>query len=185
MKKDEFWSDYQKQARATAIYPDQGNNLVYPILGLMGEFGEVCEKFKKNIRDNKSEFSPDFIESIKKEFGDVLWYFANIYCELKLNLNDIIIDEKVVLSDDIYYNTVICYEEIGRIVDYCYNIHCGLMTIEVQLIKFQRHVKFALSSLSKICKKLNLNLENIAQENIKKLQDRKLRGKLKGSGDNR
>ena len=33
---------YQEEAWETAIYPDKGNNLYYPALGLVGEAGEVC-----------------------------------------------------------------------------------------------------------------------------------------------
>ena len=46
MKKIDF-NLYQKQARKTAVYPNLGNNFVYPTLGLTGEAGEVAEKIKK------------------------------------------------------------------------------------------------------------------------------------------
>ncbi len=46
------FSEYQQAALETAIYPDKGNNIVYPVLGLTGESGEVAEKIKKVIRDN-------------------------------------------------------------------------------------------------------------------------------------
>ena len=39
--------------------------------------------------------------------------------------------------------------------------------------------------LSEIARQLDLSLEDIASENIKKLSDRKERGKLHGSGDKR
>ena len=45
------FSEYQKTARKTAIYPNRGNNIAYPTLGLAGESGEVAEKVKKVIRD--------------------------------------------------------------------------------------------------------------------------------------
>jgi len=44
---------YQKESRKTAIYPDLGKNIVYPTLGLTGEAGEVAEKVKKVIREQK------------------------------------------------------------------------------------------------------------------------------------
>lgn len=39
--------------------------------------------------------------------------------------------------------------------------------------------------LSQIASELNLNLEQVAKENIKKLYSRKKRGKIQGSGDKR
>src|SRR6056297_437791 len=107
------FKEYQKKASETAIYPDIGDNYVYPTLGLAGEAGEVSEKMKKIIRDDKGEITEEKRKELKKELGDVLWY------------------------------------------------------------------------LSQLARELGLSLEDIANFNIEKLQSRKERGKLKGSGDNR
>lgn len=80
---------YQAKARSTAIYPDLGNNLIYPVLGLLGEAGEVAEKVKKMVRDDGGELSDDRREAIRKELGDVLWYVSQVAAELDSNLDDI------------------------------------------------------------------------------------------------
>jgi NTP pyrophosphatase (non-canonical NTP hydrolase) len=41
------FEEYQKKSRVTAIYPNAGENFIYPTLGLTGEAGEVAEKIKK------------------------------------------------------------------------------------------------------------------------------------------
>ncbi len=79
-------SDYQRDSRATAVYPDAGNNLVYPTLGLSGEAGEVAEKVKKLLRDDGGVLTAERREALGKELGDVLWYVAQVATEAGLEL---------------------------------------------------------------------------------------------------
>ena len=44
------------------------------MLGLVGESGEVAEKFKKLVRDKQGILTDDDRTEILKELGDVLWY---------------------------------------------------------------------------------------------------------------
>lgn len=83
------FEEYQKLALRTAIYPRQGDNKFYPVLGLMGEAGEVAEKFKKIIRDKEGIIDDESTIEIKKELGDVLWYISQIATELKVDLEDV------------------------------------------------------------------------------------------------
>ncbi len=83
------FKEYEKLAAKTAIYPDRGKNLIYPVLGLSGESGEVAEKVKKLIRDKNYSIDTEFIDSIKKELGDVLWYVAAICFELGISMEDV------------------------------------------------------------------------------------------------
>lgn len=83
------FAEYQKKSRKTALYPEVGNNFVYPTLGLSGEAGEVAEKVKKIIRDRGGKVDEEAREMIKKELGDVLWYVSQLATELDLQLDDI------------------------------------------------------------------------------------------------
>ena len=124
--------EYQEVSHRTAVYPavsieklvpTQNTAVsevvtydlkwVYPILGLVGEAGEVANKVKKIIRDREGDVGQGAIKAIGEELGDVLWYLAET------------------------------------------------------------------------CSALGLDLNEIAKENVAKLQDRQERGKLKGDGDNR
>ena len=107
------FKEYQTVSQETAIYPVIEKKFLYPVLGMLGEAGEVAEKVKRIFRDGNQELSDESRQDIAKELGDVLWY------------------------------------------------------------------------LSQIATDLDLSLENIAMQNIQKLQDRKNRGQLHGSGDNR
>lgn len=83
------FSDYQRDSRATAVYPDAGANLLYPTLGLCGEAGEVAEKVKKMVRDDAGVLTEERRAALEKELGDVLWYAAQIATEAGLELDAI------------------------------------------------------------------------------------------------
>lgn len=83
------FEEYQKESRKTAIYPNIGDNFVYPTLGLSGESGEVSEKVKKIIRDKGGIVDDITKKEIAKELGDVLWYLSQIASELGISLEDI------------------------------------------------------------------------------------------------
>jgi len=83
------FNEYQKKSWKTAIYPNKGNNFIYPALGLAGESGEICEKIKKIIRDDDGKISDNKKQLIKEEMGDLLWYIASLGVELGLDMNDI------------------------------------------------------------------------------------------------
>ena len=88
------FSEYQSETMRLAIYPDQGKNLIYPTLGLMGEAGEFCEKVKKIVRIAPTcschpEISDDQAIELAKELGDVLWYVMAAAREIGFTLDEI------------------------------------------------------------------------------------------------
>lgn len=82
------FDEYQRHALATAIYPRE-SGIVYPVLGLAGESGEVADKVKKTIRDHAGVFDEAIKTEIAKEAGDILWYLAALARELGISLEDI------------------------------------------------------------------------------------------------
>ena len=83
------FSEYQRRSRETAVYPQLGENLVYPALGLCGEAGETAEKIKKAIRDDGGVLTDERREALAAELGDVLWYVAQLATEAGLELETI------------------------------------------------------------------------------------------------
>ena len=77
-----YLSQYQAQAKETAIYP-KDKALEYLALGLVGEAGEVANKIKKVIRDGTSP------NNVRDELGDVLWYLAMLSTEIGYSLDTI------------------------------------------------------------------------------------------------
>lgn len=83
------FDEYQKEASKTAVYPQIGNNFVYPTLGLAGEAGEVADKIKKVIRDDGGGLNEEKKAEIKKELGDVLWYLSQLAKELGIKFSEV------------------------------------------------------------------------------------------------
>lgn len=82
-------NEYQTGALETAIYPNMGQNFIYPSLGLVGEAGEVAEKVKKIIRDGDGTLTDPDRDKIAKELSDVCWYVAVLAYELDYTLEEI------------------------------------------------------------------------------------------------
>lgn len=53
-----------------------GSALLYPVLGLANESGEVLGKIKKVFRDDGGTMHEEKKNEIVSELGDVLWYLA-------------------------------------------------------------------------------------------------------------
>ena len=84
--------DYAAGARATARYPDSAH-LLYPVLKLAGEAGEVAEKLGKLMRDEGwspgDPLTPTQRDALALELGDVLWYVAAVAHDLDLPLDEV------------------------------------------------------------------------------------------------
>lgn len=88
------FSEYQKAAITTDTFggkpqPITSTAFMSKLLGLVGETGEIAEKFKKIYRDNNGELSAEQLKDMQKELGDVLWYLNAMCCYLGLNLEDV------------------------------------------------------------------------------------------------
>lgn len=79
---------YQNRAQLTDRNPKQGTaGIHFALLGLFGEVGSVLSELKKKQRDRDSYFA--YRTSVTEEFGDVLWYFANVASRANLKLGAI------------------------------------------------------------------------------------------------
>jgi len=164
------FKEYQKEAIKCAQYPEIGNNIRYPLLGLIGETGEVAEKFKKMIRDDGGVLSDERRLAIQKELGDVLWYTQAVAYERKANYD---IDFQHGYEHD--------RDAFGYIMDIA---HCSTILSEVE-IDPENYLHQIIRCLSCLAFVVGSNLEDIATQNLDKLFDRLERGVIKGDGDNR
>ena len=86
-------NDYSKQAITTLLgdhaTADMDATLLSQVFGLVGESGEVAEKFKKLIRDKKGQISDHDKAEILKELGDILWYINSVAHLLGSDLEEV------------------------------------------------------------------------------------------------
>ena len=83
------FDEYSERAGVTAVYPNRGNDMMYPTLGLCGESGEIAEKVKKMIRDDGGVLTDERRDLLKKELGDVMWYIAALCHELGFSMGEV------------------------------------------------------------------------------------------------
>jgi NTP pyrophosphatase (non-canonical NTP hydrolase) len=96
------FDSYQDDAGTTAFYPEAGAGseraVAYVILGLVGEAGEIANKWKKLLRDAPSlsdhpdeyyEYYNNLKNDVFNELGDVLWYAARLATELGTSLGEV------------------------------------------------------------------------------------------------
>ena len=89
------FDEYQKKAITTDVFggkpqPIGSHAFLAQLLGLMGEAGEIAEKFKKIYRDKNGVFDKEDKQEITMELGDVLWYIAVISHYLEISMQDIV-----------------------------------------------------------------------------------------------
>lgn len=84
-------NEYQQGAATTAIYPGRGTTmgLVYTVLGLAGESGEIANKVKKILRDQNGELTPEVRAKLIDELSDVSWYLSQVADELTVDLDTV------------------------------------------------------------------------------------------------
>ncbi len=86
--------EYSEKALSTllgehGLSDDMTPTLLSQVFGLVGESGEVAEKFKKLIRDKYGEISGEDKAEILKELGDILWYVNSVSSLLGSSLEEV------------------------------------------------------------------------------------------------
>lgn len=81
------FEDYQAKAHETSKNTEiGGDTLLYPVLGLAGETGEIVDKVKKLYRDHGGKMSHEQAIELAKETGDLMWYISEICTQLGISL---------------------------------------------------------------------------------------------------
>jgi len=86
---DEYHEKAISTLADTHAYGDLAPELLSQVLGLVGESGEVAEKFKKLIRDKQGALSDDDRKEVLKELGDILWYVNSVSTLLGSSISEV------------------------------------------------------------------------------------------------
>jgi NTP pyrophosphatase (non-canonical NTP hydrolase) len=198
---------YQKFVKSVSIYPDAGRNLVYPAMGLVGEVGEFFNKLKKVDRDNAGRLDEEFEAMLVQELGDALWYHAAICNEVNLEMRDILsihakekiltwkeldryFEKKVGLTADSLHQASFSFSFAGyRFAFYIHRIVELRPRDAADYLRndgeFKLWFKGSVRNIWQVAYFLESSLYSAATMNYRILSDRKERGKLHGSGDDR
>ena len=84
------FKEYQEKSKRTDRGPViTDGNIVYYVLGLADESGEVAGKIKKLYRDYDGKLTEEYKKEIAKELGDVMWYLAQLCSKLGLSMEEV------------------------------------------------------------------------------------------------
>jgi NTP pyrophosphatase (non-canonical NTP hydrolase) len=84
--------EYRDFTRELDHYPDtleRSGKIVLHTLGLVGEAGEVANKVKKIIRDDKGFLTEKMRLALCKEMGGTLWYYIRVLDDLGVDIGEI------------------------------------------------------------------------------------------------
>ena len=84
--------DHMDRRLKSLVYSNEGYNfslLLTAAIGLGSETGEFQEIIKKILFQGK-EFNEDNVFHMKRELGDIMWYWVNACRALNLDPNDVI-----------------------------------------------------------------------------------------------
>lgn len=153
-------NDYQKLAKSTAIYPNIGNNLIYSVFGLAGEVGELQEKMVNMIIESYYGLLDKDSNIPPQVIVEILR--ANAELGLAQNrMKKLIRDNGIIIKD---YFSALHNDEKTSLINELGDIgwYWALCAYEIKI-----------------------GLNEIAENNIEKLQKRKEENKIQGSGDYR
>lgn len=185
------YSDYQQRIKEFAVYPRIGNNLSYPVLGLISEFGD---ELLSALGDIENDGSKDAFDKAKKEVGDCYWNLGTIYNEIEEDWASTLLDNQKcgsLFCDDIFSIGEITVLGIlatlfGMLSGYAAKAdrdNNGKL-LEKHRQKFI-DVLLSLQVILEYLTEQHIGLFDALEYNVSKLESRKERNVLHGDGDNR
>lgn len=171
---------YQAQAAGTSFHaPVRGGDAITtPMLGLIGETGEVVSELKKRAREGSAYIG--FRDRLSEELGDLLWYLADLAERRGIRLAKAdragangCADDAMARKDDGWIRAALSLaEQSGRMA----SLYTGLLDGRKRGQEFDAELSKSLSALMAEIRTLaslnGLTLGRIAEENLAKINRR-------------
>lgn len=175
------WDDYQLWTVETAMYPGAGTGgpeaIVYCALGLSGELFELGGAIYQVQRED----TPEARVALLAELGDCVYYLARLYAECLLRRQD---SKEGTHAGYLTLAGVAAF--VPETVKKC--LRRGGPEEVAKLVGdavFRGRLDAVYESLCVHAKDFGWTMEQVTDANREKLESRKARGKLEGSGDKR
>lgn len=178
------YNEYQDKVGQFADYPAasvDGNKvrLLYPVLGLCEEVGELTEKMHKYLASGLSE---DMVDGVVKELGDVCWFCQEVCTVMGWRLQDIAMMQPS--SDVPEMDMHLFSDRIAGILAKAVRDNRGVVPDE-KIADMKRCLLEVFIRTKTLSLSIGTDIEDVLQKNYIKLASRKERGVIHGSGDDR
>jgi NTP pyrophosphatase (non-canonical NTP hydrolase) len=185
--------EYQEFTRSTAIYSKQIER-EYLVLGLMSEAVELLQLMSfESIPNDVGRWLPASKEEFQKEAGDCFWYVARLCDTFDLEFS-LIVDFAIDFIERSHVKSFRPKEDVDEVIKQSGDL-CGIQKkvfrdndgvwSEEKIDNVEPILRLVVLNLIRLLHTYGSNLESCLQANCDKLCDRKDRGVLAGSGDNR
>lgn len=177
---------------------------LYPIMGMISEIGEVFPKLISFFHYHDSESLSD----VQKEIGDVFWYYVATMDRLDQSIQEMIFGPFLKGSEDwndvrdhlknkhtilqplselgMVYDIYYVNQEIGSMLGILKKVYRGdkdsATDFQIAELITDIFVRFLMVIISVMP---DIDFNEVAEMNIRKLHERKTNKTIKGSGDNR
>lgn len=180
------WNEYQQGALSTAIYPLK-RELEYTVLGLCSEVGEVGTAYAAGKEG--WGYTAAQTQNVLKELGDCYWYCAAVADALNVPLQHLWDNYahgvRLGTSRGLTILQVVAHaSEMAGIVKKAIRDNEGFVT-NTASEGLKLRVGNTIVLLNALAVMYGSTPEAVMAKNLNKLADRKSRGVLQGSGDNR
>lgn len=162
------WREYQTNAITTATHDTKEKALTCFLFGLLGEWSELEDKINSGSKD----------DLIKKELGDYVWYLANYAHRMGIT---VIKPEYISFSVYEPWKVIAEFQEKNK--KWYRDKNWELDEADMQTV--HKYMSLLYGFFLEMCKARAYNPSDIFAMNIEKLFDRKKRGVISGSGDER